>query len=584
MTEESSKKRFSFFKKKPKLLQETAFDDTTFNFDLKGGPYNTSLIEASATVKDGPNAEMPLPLKCTWYRATSEKEFVEIDGVQGAFYQSNADDIGCRICVHAVPVSEVEEYTGMPAFSEVGPLEIDPEVESNVQSMLKSDSGEFLVTLKSSEGVTGVKGERFKLRINNQQFLVEDEENNTVTEHQIDSQYPKVSIHYKTNTGFSLEFPSCKFEFEAETPPQRDTITIAIRTFCGKNLVGDSANSFLKIEQLTSRVDSLNLEYSFVLTKLKTTKEQLENSKTDLKELQEKFEVLQKENEETREQYFCMNDKIEKYENELKFLRQDLKVFKNQNTSLEKKLEETQNLKEEFLELLSGINQVKEGFKSYELCSSCRVFEVQLGELLSNYLCHLPEDTSKSSSAHSTQTNATDVESDDCKSQELSDCKETIEVLKAQLVKAKQEKSEITNRVEAEKNFYKRKIESLVSENDKLLSKLGKNPKQNSLLEQENEDLKNENQNTKREMDSVKEKCKLLERLLEINKNKLDSEKRNNFEMRKTLETRQSKYSNSDFQRIINSMTQTITEREEELQTQKKINRELLSRVSQLES
>ena len=34
------------------------------------------------------------------------------------------------------------------------------------------------------------------------------------------------------------------------------------------------------------------------------------------------------------------------------------------------------------------------------------------------------------------------------------------------------------NRAEAEKNFYKRKTESLAVENDRLLSKLGKNPKE----------------------------------------------------------------------------------------------------------
>ena len=31
-----------------------------------------------------------------------------------------------RICVHAIPASDAEEYQGMPMFAEVGPLIQDP--------------------------------------------------------------------------------------------------------------------------------------------------------------------------------------------------------------------------------------------------------------------------------------------------------------------------------------------------------------------------------------------------------------------------------------------------------------------------
>jgi hypothetical protein len=30
-----------------------------------------------------------------------------------------------RICVHAIPASDVEEYQGMPMFAEVGPIVLD---------------------------------------------------------------------------------------------------------------------------------------------------------------------------------------------------------------------------------------------------------------------------------------------------------------------------------------------------------------------------------------------------------------------------------------------------------------------------
>ena len=33
-----------------------------------------------------------------------------------------------RICVHAIPTNELEEYQGMPMFAEVGPLVMDSEI------------------------------------------------------------------------------------------------------------------------------------------------------------------------------------------------------------------------------------------------------------------------------------------------------------------------------------------------------------------------------------------------------------------------------------------------------------------------
>ena len=37
--------------------------------------------------------------------------------------------MGYRICVHAIPASDAEEYQGMPMFAEVGPLQMDKKVE-----------------------------------------------------------------------------------------------------------------------------------------------------------------------------------------------------------------------------------------------------------------------------------------------------------------------------------------------------------------------------------------------------------------------------------------------------------------------
>ena len=84
---------------------------------------------ASATFKIGENAGMPVPLHCTWYNLKgSQNEFIKIPDVSGSCYQPSVEDIGCKVVVHAIPASDIEEYQGMPMYQEVGPLVMDPTV------------------------------------------------------------------------------------------------------------------------------------------------------------------------------------------------------------------------------------------------------------------------------------------------------------------------------------------------------------------------------------------------------------------------------------------------------------------------
>jgi hypothetical protein len=90
-------------------------------------------------MKKGEQAGMPVPLNCTWYRVSPDplksQEFIPIDGVSGCCYQPTLDDIGFKICVHAIPASDAEEYQGMPMFSESKPLELDPEVTIEAEKL-----------------------------------------------------------------------------------------------------------------------------------------------------------------------------------------------------------------------------------------------------------------------------------------------------------------------------------------------------------------------------------------------------------------------------------------------------------------
>lgn len=104
---------------------------------LQGGPLQTSVLIASATMKKGENLGLPVPLHCTWYNVSpTNKEFRVIENVSGACYQPSINDVGNRICVHAIPASDAEEYQGMPMFAEVGPIEMDEVITEQIELAL----------------------------------------------------------------------------------------------------------------------------------------------------------------------------------------------------------------------------------------------------------------------------------------------------------------------------------------------------------------------------------------------------------------------------------------------------------------
>jgi len=42
---------------------------------------------------DDENCGMPLPIVCKWFNKSRTDEIIEIEGITGAFYQPNADDV-----------------------------------------------------------------------------------------------------------------------------------------------------------------------------------------------------------------------------------------------------------------------------------------------------------------------------------------------------------------------------------------------------------------------------------------------------------------------------------------------------------
>lgn len=48
------------------------FDENSFNFTLDGSEKHSDVVIASAFMKKGEMAGMPVPLNCTWYRVSGD--------------------------------------------------------------------------------------------------------------------------------------------------------------------------------------------------------------------------------------------------------------------------------------------------------------------------------------------------------------------------------------------------------------------------------------------------------------------------------------------------------------------------------
>jgi hypothetical protein len=71
--------------------------------------------------------------------------------------------VGDKICVHAIPASDAQEYQGMPIFAEVGPLLMNPKVQEKADqltlSLLDDFKADFQISIEKiiSDSSTGYK-------------------------------------------------------------------------------------------------------------------------------------------------------------------------------------------------------------------------------------------------------------------------------------------------------------------------------------------------------------------------------------------------------------------------------------------
>jgi hypothetical protein len=606
MSADSLRKRFSLFNKKKQpeeLPPDLTFDESSFDFCLKGGPYQTSLIEASATLKKGKCKGSPLPLRCTWYRSARESDFVVIEGISGAFYQPTADDVGCKICVHALPVSEVQEYTGMPAFAEVGPLQLDPALKRTVQDFLLNGAT-FAVTVLSglSETSTPMNAQ---ISFSKDAVVIGDGGHPSLAKFTVTHSYPQVLVDYRSNCLLRILLDeSSQVDVSCLDSVQRDTVTLTARMFSGSKVAADQTDVFLKLQQLNGSLVAVSKERELLATQLSGSKQCLEEALHTRDESQTKLQKLQ-----TDHGLLLMKTKeneteLETQRQEVKFLRQDLNVYKNQCAALELKLtasnEALSQIKQLTCRTVDQLEQLVKRLGRGGAGVGCEaVYDTsEQGLMLTDSLTSVAHNLqsfacneiswSKDSSIKSARTSEEESSegpniTEDRHQAEIAELKEALSKKEEEFEAFKAEMTEQLGKAQAEKNFYRRKAESIVQENEKLLSKLGKNPKEITAFELSKQEFEAERRRLTTDKEEAEAQMKLYLKLMESTERKLADETRRNEELR-IMVSRRPRADSKEFSFIINSLTQTLTEREEELGAQKEINRTLMKRLSELQA
>ncbi|KAL4432614.1 hypothetical protein ABPG74_004907 [Tetrahymena malaccensis] len=270
---QTEKKKLGFRDKLKKMLdgdsprekKKSIIEETSVKFSVTGGSVHSELIMAEAILdsKNDNNNGMPLPIICKWYNKTKSDQITEIEGITGAFYQPNADDINTYIIVEAKPILEESEYKGEPLRQEIGPIVIDKAIQEEVQELLETGRFKIAAKLESiydpslshdenekrNDSYSFPKQVQLQIDTEKVSIYAQDDEriNSTVSLGQF---YPSIKIVKRTNNIFELYFSqNIVYRLQAQSNTHRDVITVALRMFCGKKLISSQYSSSEAEEQ-----------------------------------------------------------------------------------------------------------------------------------------------------------------------------------------------------------------------------------------------------------------------------------------------------------------------------------------------
>jgi len=557
----------------------------------------------------------PLPIHCKWYTMEEKNDLREIDGVNGAFFQPSIDDIGKRICVHAIPASDVMDYHGMPAFQEVGPLILDSNLMEKV-SICSLSTPKFPVIIENNGGSSVLaQSKKYLLIINENDLTFEDiiQQNNGNNTSKVamilyGGGYPicKIMRNSSTNLEIILDEKNSHIQIALESNITRDIFTIILRNKVKAYMEKCKKKEQEKIEAELQKKKEIDL-FNEKMARLEKENELLKKANNGYMEqriilierttkAEEKIVELEKELSIKNTQFLPISDENQKLKSENEKLISENSRILSENLEIK---EELSFISQDRMILLEKIKQIKEKyFKIYRTLEIYKKiaptkesllefinFRQKSREIIENLQFKLNDLTL--SKSHNFSTSPKNLSNFHSEEQEI--LRSELEKNRKQIIEFQKQNNELKNQCEQIKtdfNCLQRKHESIIMELDKgELLKV-------QVLEKEKQFLESKlGQELSARARKAENSATEFETLAFSYKKALNEELKKNCELRKEMQFYKESgfYNNKDdeikmteLKNLANSLAERLGAKEVEISSIKDVNKMLLKTIEEL--
>ncbi|CAD8107169.1 unnamed protein product [Paramecium sonneborni] len=540
---------------------KSIIDETYINVHLKGGNLHSELLHIEASFNKGQFKGQSIPLKCQWFNITKDKDFVEIEDVSGQFYQPCILDIDTKIMVQAIPILDFE-YNGMPLMAETNFLQADSKIFDLVNSAF--NEGEMQINCKleniqaqDNQSFTNLNFPLICTLIANENGLILKTDQNKII---VNIDKYELKIIKKNNNQIEIFNSNIKLLAAVTNNMVRDAIFQFSKTLkLKKNHLSDTAQLYAIISDQEQKLTYKENEISQLQDiKLKLTK--------NLNELQQQYNINIKKIEQIDKQLVQQNLQIQNKDKEIQNLKQQIDKLDGKTQIY---IQEIKVLKSQVI-LLENTN---------------KKFQQEIDDLKKNQ--HQNQDEIREM-FYKEKLDSLKQQNDKCQKEN-----QQWQLINDQLMKEIKKLENNNNFYQEERELVQNELNSLKKKYESLLQEIELNQKkEKSDISSENDVQSNKQseiiicnnvvQNNIGQQDEVKRLKTTINNLeTKIKNMKCDYEQ----EMLKLTSKHFLKSNISQeiqvLQKLANSLAESLSDKEQALQTQRNINRELLNKISE---
>ncbi|CAD8170104.1 unnamed protein product [Paramecium pentaurelia] len=540
---------------------KSIIDETYINVHLKGGNLHSELLHIEASFNKGQFKGQSIPLRCQWFNITKDKDFVEIEDVSGQFYQPCILDIDTKIMVQAIPILDFD-YNGMPLMAETNFLQADSKIFDLVNQAF--NEGEMQLNCKL-ENIQAQDNQSFMdlnlplictLIANEHGLIMKTDQNKTIVN--IDKY--ELKIIKKNNNQIEIFNQNIKLLAAVTNNIVRDAIFQFSKTLKSKKThLSDTAQLYVilsdqeqKIAQKDNEISSL-LDFKQKLTKNLNELQQQYN--LNIKKLEQIDKQIAQQNQvivNKDKEIMNLKQQIDKLDGKTQIYIQEIKVLKSQVILLENTNKKYQH---EIEELKKNQNQNQDEIREMFYREKLDSLKLQNDKCIKeNQQWQLINDQLMKEIKKLENNNIFYQEEKELVQNELNSLKKKYESLLQEIeLNQKKEKSEISSESDVQSNKQSEIIicNPIVQNNNGQLEEIKR--------------LKTTINNLESTIKNLK--CDYEQDMLKLtNKHFLKSNTSQEIQV---------------LQKLANSLAESLSDKEQALQTQRNINRELLNKISE---